>query len=62
MSYLGGQARVATVMANTDCILLKISATLLERLSDSIQLLFYKHFALTLVKRLSKQTEAHGTT
>jgi serine/threonine-protein kinase len=54
MSYLGGQSRSATVVAETDCILLKISATLLDRSSDAIQLLFIKNFAMTLMKRLSK--------
>jgi len=54
MSYLGGQSRSATVVAETDCILLKISATLLDRSAESIQLLFMKNFAMTLMKRLSK--------
>jgi serine/threonine protein kinase len=54
MSYLGGQSRAATVVAQTDCILLKISATLLDRSAESIQLLFMKNFATTLMKRLSK--------
>ena len=54
MAYLSGQSRVATVMAETDCILLKISATLLDKSSESIQLRFLKNFAFTLMKRLSK--------
>jgi len=54
MSYLSGQARIATVLADTDCILLKISATLLDRASESMQLLFLRNFALTLIRRLSK--------
>jgi serine/threonine-protein kinase len=54
MSYLSGQARVATVLADTDCILLKISATLLDKASESMQLLFLRNFALTLIRRLSK--------
>ena len=54
MAYLQGQSRMATIAAETDCILLKISGTLLDRSSESIQLLFQKNFALTLVKRLSK--------
>lgn len=53
MSFIGGQARIATVLADTDCALLKISATLLDRSSESIQLLFYKSFAMTLVRRMS---------
>jgi serine/threonine protein kinase len=54
MSYLSGKTRVATVAADTDCILLKISATLLDRASPAIQLLFLRKFALTLIQRLSK--------
>jgi serine/threonine-protein kinase len=54
MAYLQGQSRMATILAETDCILLKISGTLLDKSSESIQLLFQKNFATTLVKRLSK--------
>jgi len=54
MSYLGGQSRSATVVAETDCILLKISATLLDRSTEPVQLLFMKNFAMTLMRRLSK--------
>jgi serine/threonine protein kinase len=54
MSYLSGETRAATVVAQTDCILLKISATLLDRASSAIQLLFLRKFALTLIRRLSK--------
>ena len=54
MAYLQGQSRMATILAETDCILLKISGTLLDKSSESIQLLFQKNFAITLVKRLSK--------
>jgi serine/threonine protein kinase len=54
MSYLSGETRAATVVAQTDCILLKISATLLDRASPTIQLLFLRKFALTLIRRLSK--------
>jgi serine/threonine protein kinase len=54
MSYLSGQSRAATVAAATDCILMKISATLLDKASASIQLLFMKQFAETLMTRLSK--------
>lgn len=54
MSYLSGQSRVASVVAETDCILMKISATLLDRSSEGIQLLFLRKFATTLLNRLSK--------
>ncbi len=53
MACIAGQARTAAVLAETDCILMKINATLIDRSSESIQLLFFKNFATTLVKRLS---------
>jgi len=56
MSFIGGQTRVHTVVADTVCVLMKISATLLDRLSKSIQLIFFKSFALTLVLRISGST------
>jgi serine/threonine protein kinase len=56
MAYLVDQTRTATVVAGTDCILMKISATLLSKLADSIQLLFLKRFAMTLLARLSGKT------
>ena len=57
MAYLSGQPRVATVVADTDCILMKISATLLDRASKDIRLLFLKNFALTLIQRLSESNK-----
>lgn len=53
MAYLSGESRAATVKAKTDCILLKISATLLDKSTETIQLLFLKNFATILLKRLS---------
>lgn len=53
MSYLSGQSRSATVISATDCILIKISAILLDRASESMQVLFLKKFAMTMLKRLS---------
>ena len=60
MSYLSGQSRAATVRALSDCILLKISATLLDKSAESIQLRFLKNFAMTLLDRLSKSTQDKG--
>ncbi len=57
MSYIANQARSASVVADSDCILMKISATLLNKSSESIQLLFFKNFAMTLVRRLSSSAE-----
>ncbi|MBW1691416.1 MAG: protein kinase [Deltaproteobacteria bacterium] len=54
MAYLTGEARTASIIARSDCILLKFSATLLEKLSESIQLLFFKNFTTTILERLSK--------
>ena len=54
MACIAGQARMASVTANTDCIFMKISATLIDRSSESIQLLFFKNVATTLVRRLSE--------
>lgn len=56
MAYISGRARTATVVAETDCILLVISAPLLDNASKSIQLLFLKNFALTLVDRLAGES------
>jgi serine/threonine-protein kinase len=55
MAYLAGDARAATVFAGTDCVLMKISATLLEKSSESIQLLFLKRFAMTMLTRLAQK-------
>jgi len=60
MSYLTGQSRTATVMAETDCILMKISATLLDKSPETIQLLFLKKFTMTLLQRLSKTIESEN--
>jgi len=54
MAYLTGEARTATIISKDDCILLKFSSILLNRLSESIQLLFFKNFTQTIIKRLSK--------
>ena len=60
MAYLSGQTRAATVVATTDSILMKISATLLDRSPTEIQLLFLKQFAMTLLKRLAKSNQQKG--
>lgn len=57
MAYLSGSTRAATVMAERDCILLKISAILLDRSSETIQLLFLKRFAMTMLYRLSMSNQ-----
>jgi serine/threonine-protein kinase len=57
MAYLSGEARAASVMADTDCILLKISATLLDKSSERVQLKFLKNFSMTLLRRLTKSNK-----
>lgn len=52
MAYIGGRPRSATVIAEEDCVLMKINGTLLDRAPATIQLLFFKKFAQTLVDRL----------
>jgi serine/threonine-protein kinase len=54
MASFSGQVRAATVFAETHCILMKISRTLLDRASESMQLVFLKNFLMTLIQRLSK--------
>jgi serine/threonine protein kinase len=54
MSYLTGEARTASIITKNECILLKFSSTLLDKLSEPIQLRFFKNFTTTILKRLSK--------
>ncbi|MBW2341170.1 MAG: protein kinase [Deltaproteobacteria bacterium] len=56
MSYLTGEARNATIDTKNECVLLKCSSTLLDGLSESIQLLFFKNFTQTIIHRLSGST------
>lgn len=57
MACISGRPRVADAVAETDCILMKVKAEILDGSSDSIQLSFYKTFAKTLVRRLSRTSE-----
>lgn len=57
MACIAGQPRVAEVVADRECILMKIGAAVLDRASESVQLLFYRTFATTLVRRLSKSSQ-----
>jgi eukaryotic-like serine/threonine-protein kinase len=54
MAYLSGAPRAATIKTITDCILIKISAALVDRLPESIQILFLKSFAKITVGRIGK--------
>lgn len=53
MAYLASQPRSATVLADTNCTLMKMKVALLNKSSESVQLLFYQRFARTLANRLS---------
>lgn len=53
MAYLTGEARSASIITKDDCILLRFSSTLLDKLSESIQVLFYKNFTQTILRRLA---------
>ena len=54
MAYIAGKARVVSAAAHTNCLLMKISATLMDKAPDAVQLLFFKNFARTLSFRLEK--------
>ena len=56
MAYLTGGARNASIITENECILLKFSSTLLDGISEAIQLLFFKNFTQTIIHRLSKST------
>jgi serine/threonine-protein kinase len=60
MSYLSGESRAATVVAATNCILIRISATLLDRASEGMQILFLRRFAKTLLARLTRSNQLKG--
>ena len=56
IAYLTGKARSASVVSNNNCLLLNFSPTLLNKLSESIQLLFFKNFTNAVISRLSRDT------
>jgi len=57
MALIGSKVRAADVVADTDCVMMKISASILDSASDTVKYLFFKHFAMTLVSRLSKSNK-----
>jgi eukaryotic-like serine/threonine-protein kinase len=57
MACIAVQPRVANVVADTKCILMKMTAPQLDALPDALALLFYKNFSFTLVRRLSNSVE-----
>ncbi len=54
MAYLGTTMRTATIETLKDTILMKINASIIERMSIKTQLRFYKVFSHTLIQRLSR--------
>jgi len=54
MAFLGMTTRTASIETLADSVLMKVNASLIERTSVSTQLRFYKVFADTLIKRLSR--------
>jgi serine/threonine protein kinase len=55
MSYLCGRPRTATVKATTDCILMRVSATILDRSPEAVQVIFFRNFATTLARRMAPE-------
>jgi serine/threonine-protein kinase len=60
MAYISGRARSATARARSDCVLMEISAQLLDRSPATIQLQFFKSFASALVQRLARAPVLQG--
>ncbi|MBW1988205.1 MAG: protein kinase [Deltaproteobacteria bacterium] len=57
MAFIGGQPRTASVMADTDGVMMKISGSVLDRAPARLQNLFFRKFALLLVDRLTKNSQ-----
>lgn len=53
IAYISKEPRTATVIADSDSSLMKINSQVLDRASDSLRLLFFQNFALSLVHRLA---------
>jgi serine/threonine protein kinase len=58
MGYLSRTLRSASIIAQEDVVLLKISDSLMQRASLGCQLRFNKHFLGTLVERLTRTSSA----
>jgi serine/threonine protein kinase len=57
MAYLGNTRRTASILAATDTVLMRMSASILDRMSMSAQLMFYRVFSKTLISRLARTSE-----
>jgi serine/threonine protein kinase len=54
IGFLTHQKRTATIIAKSSLTLMKLNATVMEEVSESGQLRFYKAFTEALIKRLSQ--------
>jgi len=54
IGFLTHQKRTATIIAKSSLTLMKLNATVMEEVSESGQLRFYKSFTEALIKRLSQ--------
>ena len=60
MTYLGTHRRTANIEAFADTILMKINSSIIDQISSSTQLRFYKIFSNTLIRRLSHTSELYS--
>ena len=56
MGFISRETRSATVAAASDVLVMKVSASMIERASANCQLRFHKVFLNTLVQRLRAMT------
>jgi serine/threonine-protein kinase len=54
MAYLGQIKRTASIQAISKSILMKINASIIQATSNNTQLLFFKVFSETLIRRLTQ--------
>jgi len=57
MAHLAGRPRTASIITETACLFIEFSAILMEKLPESVQLIFYKNFARTLAERLGRTSK-----
>jgi hypothetical protein len=61
MAYLGKIKRTASIETLIDTILMKISASVIDRTDVRTQLSFYKVFSSTLIQRLTRTSKLLST-
>ena len=57
MAYLGKTKRTASIIAACDAVLMKVNTSLIDRMSMSTQLRFYRVFSTTLIERLARTSD-----